>query len=589
MADNQKLFAQMADLGRNISLLTDSVKKNTAATESFVSKSNAEEKNPDTGVSDALKEITKTLKDVQKVLGTKPVQVAQTPPANQKGLPSIPVTPEMASNIKASEPKKSSGFDYSKIAGNIAKTVIKSFQEGGVSPKTGNYLVGENGPEIVALPKGSGVLPLDLKDLMEGIAKVPELSAFLKGGDKVGVYGERGGDVLVSNEGKKINLRKLENLYENKDVDPLKDPTGAKEIDEKLGVIADLWDKSRKLMDDSIGSVDSERSTSFGKLKDYTDSDHKFMQSTWDAILGKMDPADINDYTVAKSHLIATQMLLDKKSKELDKKDEFDKLGKIEEKTKEIVNPKAAEIKKEAEKIKKEEKSEGLLSKIGLKKREKPEEPEDGKEEKGESKASAILNKAGKFAENVAFGVAGKVLGTNLPGVSGAIAQKGLGALKKSVDSGLFSKKENKEGSAESSLMSKVTDKIKGVSPAEKKESIASLDKTKPVENSPNALSKMTSSVKKLETANKPKQESKKEAEAPVPTGVTKESESKKPSTESKSTKSEPAQSKSESPLGNDKDIQDIKNALSRIASILEGPLTVSPMDSPFRPDSRRI
>ena len=41
--------------------------------------------------------------------------------------------------------------------------------------------------------------------------------------------------------------------------------------------------------------------------------------------------------------------------------------------------------------------------------------------------------------------------------------------------------------------------------------------------------------------------------------------------------------------LGSNSDMQDIKNALTRIAGLLEGPLTVSAIDQPFRPDSRRI
>jgi hypothetical protein len=37
------------------------------------------------------------------------------------------------------------------------------------------------------------------------------------------------------------------------------------------------------------------------------------------------------------------------------------------------------------------------------------------------------------------------------------------------------------------------------------------------------------------------------------------------------------------------KDIDDILSALGRIGSLLEGPLRVSSMDSPLRPDSRRV
>jgi len=36
-------------------------------------------------------------------------------------------------------------------------------------------------------------------------------------------------------------------------------------------------------------------------------------------------------------------------------------------------------------------------------------------------------------------------------------------------------------------------------------------------------------------------------------------------------------------------DIDEIKAALFRMASLLEGPLSISPLDYPFRPDSRRV
>ena len=36
-------------------------------------------------------------------------------------------------------------------------------------------------------------------------------------------------------------------------------------------------------------------------------------------------------------------------------------------------------------------------------------------------------------------------------------------------------------------------------------------------------------------------------------------------------------------------DMGDIKSLLSRMVSLLEGPLSIETMDSPFRPDSRRF
>ena len=93
----------------------------------------------------------------------------------------------------------------------------------------------------------------------------------------------------------------------------------------------------------------------------------------------------------------------------------------------------------------------------------------------------------------------------------------------------------------------------------------------------------------------------KKEAPKETKAAETKAAETKATETESsissvKSTDNKTgADKKSESSesnkngLGSDKDIQDIKNALTRMAGLLEGTLTVSVLDQPFRPDSRRI
>ena len=560
--DNQKLFSQMADLGRNINLLSDSVKKNTAAVESMSAEQDNES---DKKISDTLNSLDKTLKDIQKSLASSKSKEISQPTAEQK------------STVNQQEPKQKEKSDFSKIAGGIAKSVIRAFQEGGVAPKQGNYLVGENGPEIVALPKGSGVIPLDIKDLMAGIAKVPELSEFLKENSKVGVSGGNS-DVIVTEDGKRIDLSRLDKAYQDKYDALIDEPNGDQKLLESLGEkihsIWDLQEKSQKVVDQSVTGLYSERSKLFNQITDqnYTDEDNQYLNSVWSSILEKTDKSDVNRYTIAKAHLMATQMLLEKKSKETSIKDEFDKLGKIEDKTGEVVNPKVAEIKKEAEKSKSEEKSGGLLSKMGLKKREKPEE---NKEEEGsEKKASAILGKAGKFAENVAFGVASKVIGTNLPGVGGALAQKGLGSLKKLADKELSSKE--------------------GSKPSEIKESKSSLSKSEAPTKEGLTNPTLKNDVKKLSPQVKPAETKKDQSEQVKENKPAQQSPPSKESVEKSTNTPKPmdksnSESSGGSPLGTSKDLDDIKGALSRIASILEGTLTVSPLDSPFRPDSRRL
>jgi hypothetical protein len=345
-----------------------------------------------------------------------------------------------------------------------------------------------------------------------------------------------------------------------------------------------LITKGYTTVNKAIGDIKSKAETARSEAKyDWdNESDYKFLESTKESIIDSLEDKDLyqnSDYTLAQADLIASQMLLDKRKSE--PKDEFDKLGKLGDKSAAVINPKLGEKKSEKEeksgekKSEKEEKSGGLFSKMGLKKKEKGEKPgEEAEPEKGEGKASMLLSKAGKFAENVAFGVAGKVIGSNLPGAGGMLAQKGLGTLKKSID--------NKG------------DEKKGVSAekAENKESKSSLSKQEsPAGGIPAGAATLTSSVKKLSPQTK-KEETKSSEQSETPKSTpaaasSKTTESKAPAT--KSGESAKTDTNTQSPLGGSQDLNDIKSALSRIASILEGPLTVSPLDSPFRPDSRRV
>ena len=561
MADNQKLFAQMADLGRNINLLTDTVKKNTAATEGFISKKGGEEKSGDsTEMTDTLKDLNKTLKDVKKILESKPAPTNKSAEGEN---------PKLAAEVKSKNP----GFDFSKVKGGL-KDVIKAFQEGGVAPKDGKYLVGENGPEVVKLPKGSGIVPVNIKDLISGLSNIPELSKFIKD-DTIDYYGDGYSTSVVSKDGKKMDLRNLMYSYDEKaynydESGKNPDPIMMRQMEMNSDALQSLITKGYTTVNKAIGDIKSKAETARSEAKyDWdNESDYKFLESTKESIIDSLEDKDLyqnSDYTLAQADLIASQMLLDKRKSE--PKDEFDKLGKLEDKSAAVINPKLGDKKSE-----KEEKSGGLFSKIGLKKKEKGEKTgEEAEPEKGEGKASMLLSKAGKFAENVAFGVAGKVLGSNLPGAGGMLAQKGLGALKKSID--------NK------------VDEKKGTS-SENKESKSSLAKQEsPAGGIPAGAATLTSSVKKLSPQTK-KEETKspEQSETPKPTPAAaspKTTESKAPAT--KSAESAKTDTSTQSPLGGSQDLNDIKSALSRIASILEGPLTVSPLDSPFRPDSRRV
>ena len=108
-----------------------------------------------------------------------------------------------------------------KINQSVSKTpsnnILGAFQEGGIAKDKGKYLVGENGPELVDLPKGSAVIPLNIKDLIEGISKIPELSDIAKE-NNIGIYADSEDPSLLTSEisdvKNRVSLSKLEEKYD---------------------------------------------------------------------------------------------------------------------------------------------------------------------------------------------------------------------------------------------------------------------------------------------------------------------------------------------------------------------------------------
>jgi hypothetical protein len=78
---------------------------------------------------------------------------------------------------EASPGKKPGKLDIGKVKGIIGGQLpIKgALKLGGEVNDPGNYIVGEDGPEVVNLPKASSVIPLDVSDLVEGLSNVSEI------------------------------------------------------------------------------------------------------------------------------------------------------------------------------------------------------------------------------------------------------------------------------------------------------------------------------------------------------------------------------------------------------------------------------
>jgi hypothetical protein len=584
MADpNQKLFSQIADLGRNINSLAESIKKNTSATESLISSTDKSTKSEKESATTSNKASTANPKESEKGEGAiKDLTKAISGLLGEKG----PLMGKIAEMAKGSVSKGGEGpnKDFSNIAGGL-KGIIKAFQEGGVAKKEGKYLVGENGPEVVKLPKGAGVIPINVKDLMEGLKNVPEFSSLLKNSKEgsLNFFGNPSDPGLIDSEGINMNLSGLLEKYEEAQ-DNAKDDNSRKSTGEIVETLYSLIGKGKDGIDGEINKIEKEALDLEIKNK-LSGEDLNNRSNTWVAILKNLskDKDYYNGLAVAKAKLLATQSLISKEKSEdksaeqvLGKSDKSDsKLENLPDtldsgtkektdelkKSEEVVNPKKRKKEKSAEEgPKKETKGSSLLSKIG-----------GGAEDvKKETKVSSLLSKIGGGAEDALFSAADKA--TESLGAASPFAKKGLGALKGVIDKkgglkGVFSKKEE----TKTDLGKKITE----TSAASKIGETPSL----------------VNNVKKLNPL--AKKEAAKDKEAPE---ETKAAETKPSADLMKSAADKSGtDKKSETPasgnngLGSNSDMQDIKNALTRIAGLLEGPLTVSAIDQPFRPDSRRI
>ena len=79
--------------------------------------------------------------------------------------------------VEASPNKKAGKLDAGKVKDILAGQIpLKgALKLGGEIEDPGNYIVGENGPEVVNVPKGSSVIPLDVSDLVEGLNNVSQI------------------------------------------------------------------------------------------------------------------------------------------------------------------------------------------------------------------------------------------------------------------------------------------------------------------------------------------------------------------------------------------------------------------------------
>ena len=500
-----KLTAQMLDLSRNIEKLTGAVKTNTETSEK-IEKSNAEEnkglketfsklggelKNLDFkeiskefgGITKSIKEldfkkigedfkgVTKSFGEIGKSLGD--IKSLKDIPKNFGEISkSFGGIKNLTKDFKGIT-KELKGADKIKglVSGDIGKKILGAFESGGPVEETGNYLVGEKGPEIVKLESGNKVIPND---------KI--ISADQKLSEKVGPTEKQ--------------IEKYRNSL-------LKEDAGFyTEYPEELDADVKYWVKNNRY--NKPEAIDS------------------LLEGKGEETFTKEDVAKLTA-TVSPTPPPSALPTADEELSKSEKRKK-EKIAKEErkEKSREEKNGERLEVKKETKE------SAGLISKIG------------------------------------------KGLGEN----SGNIIDKGIkigeGYIDKNIEDPFLKETLSSVLNKSGSFISKTLEKPKSVSNVTPLKSPAA----KPVE----------SPEKKPEQAENKKPEITKAESANVTEATTAENKTdgkKETSSEKTSGKSETNMSKA--------DIDDMKSALFRIASLLEGTLIVSPIDSPYRPNSKRI
>ena len=455
-----------------------------------------------------------------------------------------------------------------------------SFRMGGKTKDDGNYLVGENGPEVVSLPNGSSIIPLDVSDLIEGLKNVSQLKGDLD--DKILNY-DKSNNIIVTPTGD-YDIGFIKKQLEKQIADDAaSDVSDGGKSAEAVVALEKLQDKIKNAkpeskegsMDEKIGKsagpsaeeIKAERERLLAEDYEFYTEYPKSLQDDLDSYISSYNsrPASsLNEFLTAEPALTEKE--------KSSSKEEIG--GKEKDNSKEESVGKTVKNKKE-----KEGTGEGLFS-------------------KGKSK---VLDKiSGGSAIGTGLSILEKKSGltdkaVNLGskfGISGDKTEKLIGTAKqKAVNLG------SKFG-----ISGDKTEKLIGTAKQKAVSKIQDLGKKSPKENTDKEDTKSKAVNEKPELNPPPKPAPPPEVKpAPTAAPAPEKSKSENPEASSKSETAgtpskagaaEPASSGASSsssgaPLSNE-DAKDIKSLLSKIASTLAGPLNISSPD-PFRPNSRRI
>jgi len=432
-----------------------------------------------------------------------------------------------------------------------------SFRRGGKTKDDGNYLVGENGPEVVSLPNGSSIIPLDVSDLIDGLKNVSKLKDDLD--DKTLNYDKAKGAIVT--------------------------PAG----DFDIGFLKSQIEK--KIADDdaldvSDGGKSAEAVVALEKLQNkIKNAKPESKEGSMDEKIGKSAGPTPEDIKKERERLLAEDPEFYKDPKNL--QEELDSyISSYNFGPGSSVNKTAEPALTEKEKSNSKEESGGKekdnSKEESVEKTEKKKNRKERKEKEGTGEGLFSKGKSTERKENAK----GSAIGTGL-----SILEKKSGLTDKAVNLGSkFGIPGNKTEKLINTANQKAVSKIQDLGKKSPKENADKEEtKSKAVNEKPE-LNPPPKPPPPPEPKPSPAAASTPEQSKPSNTEATSKSETA--GTPSKSGAAEPASSGASSsssgaPLSNE-DAKDIKSLLSKIASTLAGPLNISSPD-PFRPDSRRI
>ena len=539
---NKKLIDQLSDLSRNIKSLTSEVKENKNAVSAENSNGQKEGQKEESGkkesIEDQNKKFLKSLEDIfKKGVGeitksnseSKGILKDVVGSVKGKGLESA------LGAISSSKDKGPGGITSDiKIPKGVGELLgkIPKFASGGVMDKTGLALVGEKGPEVVKLDKGDKVVPNDryeeiLKMSLEERQKVDPIEYL-----KATKYEESKG---------KSEMKSMDQTLSEQ-----KGPT-SKQIERYKKYLLRQDPEWFNLYPDELEY----------EVDDWIHSMRYHNPATVDSLMEGMEEGDtFTKEDVAKLSIPVNKVPEAKQEpEEISKKDQRKKEKEEKRKAKEE-NKKAEDLLKSETKPQEEKEKSSLLDKGKSFLKEK------GVGEKGKnllfSKGKDILT--GKTSLSDIAKNPGSLLGDK-----SQLMGKGIGAA-----TSLLSNK---------GLREKGMEKLKGLKKEKDGEEKSSMTTESP------ELKKVKAEVPKEEKKQEEKKEPKKEIAQTESKAATPEKESAK--TESPKSGSESA-GKTSSDMGST-DLNEIKSLLGKMVSLLEGPLSIETMESPFRPDSRRF